>query len=595
VNAERATSLRSLPSLVQAEQVRLAMEQVKRIPVPHTLLDLCLAWTATKAGLGQLAWWWFAVMTLCQVGRTVLLVRLDRSARLTPDQMLSWLANLLAFLGAIHAVLVMLVFLQPMGTPQYIMTMILVGNAAGAVSPAAGHLRSYLLWAAVFGGTLMAAWLLQRTLEGAAVAMLVLFLFTVLTLYVRDQGAAIAQLVNLTESLRIERDRAERASEAKTRFFAAASHDLRQPLTALSYNAATVQALAEIEGHETLGRVGEGIRRALGESRALLDSLLEVSELDAGVVGAQRGDVDVVALLSDIKDSFAVMASERGLELWVHCETPRLVASSDPQLLKRIVQNLVGNAIKFTEHGSITIVAAIEDFDRRPGVVIRVVDTGSGIPPESQERVFDEFYQVGNAERNRSRGLGLGLAIVRRLASLIGAQVTLQSCPGKGSTFSVQLPMAVGTSAPADQLPTANGHQCRCAGQGRRVLIVDDESTVRDALHTLLTTLGWQVFTASDEEAAVAAWHGGFAPQAVVLDFRLSGGRSGLDALAALRTLGCDAPAWMVTGDTEPSRITAARAAGLPVLYKPVDGLQLAALMNDAVFPIATLENAKPA
>lgn len=576
-----------LRPLIEAEQVRLAVDQVRRLPLPHLLLDACLTWSAVQAGLGTPAWVWLALMTAAQVGRTVYVLRLHRSGRLAAHAMLARMGHLMAGLGAVHALLIVLVFAQSSPSAEYVMTMILVGNAAGAVSPSAGHLRGYLEWAAVFGGTLVAAWLLKGTVEGAAIGSLVAFLFVVLSLYVRDQGRTIGHLVGLSESLRIERDRAEKASEARTRFFAAASHDLRQPLTALSYNAATVQALAQSSGDATLQKVSAAIRRALGESRNLLDSLLEVSELDAGVVKSQPRRIDVARLLDDLDEAFTRVADDKGLSLVVSArsvllgqagEVP-LQAYADGGLLRRILQNLIGNAIKFTSEGGVTL-GAVASADGRH-VIFQVSDTGPGIAPEARERVFEEFFQTGNPERNRSRGLGLGLAIVRRLAHLIGAEIRLQSEIGRGSTFEVVVPRA---DAPDTSRTGAEGRASRPAplalGAARRVLVVDDESEVAEGLATFLVALGWEARAVPGQEEAVAAWSQGFAPHAIIVDFRLAGGRTGLEVLAALRHLGCHAPAWLVTGETEPSRILAARESGIPILYKPVDGLKLAEMLD---------------
>ncbi len=574
---DRSQAEDGLLPLVQAAQVRLAIEQVRRIPLPHFLVDVCVAWTAYKAGVGPTAWAWFAGMTFAQVGRTLYLVRLERLHTLSAAQMLVRLATSLTILGALHAILMAMVFAHPVGSAHYVLTMILVGNAAGAVSPAAGHLRSYLAWAIAFGGTLALCWVTRGTLEGLAIALLVVALFVILTLYVRDQGVTQAELVRLTDSLRRERDRAERASQAKTRFFSAASHDLRQPLTALSYNAATVRALAVVSGNETLAKVGQGISRALDESRALLDSLLEVSQLDAGAVRVSWEAVDIVSLLREVADTCASVALERGLDLRLQCDVAEPIAAwADVALLRRVVQNLVGNALKFTQSGHVLLHCQCLRGSGAEEVEIRVTDTGPGIPYAAQEHVFEEFFQVDNAERDRSRGLGLGLAIVRRLVALLHGSITLHSVPGEGTTFRVLLQRTSAVSAfPAVGSAGEEGTSTLLAA-GRRVMVVDDEREIRESVTTLLTTFGWVVCAAPDLACALASWKGGFVPDVLVIDFRLREGASGLDVLRELRGCGCAAPALMITGDTEPGRITAARAAGIPVMYKPVDGFKLA-------------------
>jgi two-component system, sensor histidine kinase len=564
--------------LIQASQARLGIEQVRRIPPAHFLVDLCVAWTAYKAGVGASAWIWFVVMTIAQTGRTIHLVQLDRSGKLSAARMLRYLTVWLTVLGALHAVIMAMVFSQPPSNVRYVLTMILVGNAAGAVSPAAGHLASYIWWEVVYGGTLVTCWLLQGSLEGLAIATLLAALFVILTFYVRDQGRSQAELVALTDSLRRERDRAERASQAKTRFFSAASHDLRQPLTALSYNAATVCALAEVQQDETLAKVGQGISRALEESRSLLDSLLEVSELDAGAVRVGWETVEVTALLREVVEQSASVARERGLELRLeHARMSPCMAWADVVLLRRIVQNLVGNALKFTASGTVLLGCRYLGDGPDGGVEIAVADTGRGIPPEAQDQVFEEFFQVGNAERDRSRGLGLGLAIVSRLVRLLEGSISLSSVPGEGSTFRVALKRAASAKVRAEPDPASTSRPVNLIrANGRRVLVVDDEREIRESLSTFMGTLGWSVRAVSDSDAAIEAWDSGFEAEVLVVDFRLRDGSSGLEVLARLRERGCAAPCVMITGDTEPGRITAARAVGIRVMYKPVDGFVLA-------------------
>lgn len=596
VEHRAAAASPALVALVEAEQIRLIVAQARPVSLTHFLLDLFVSVLGWRAGIGHAAWIWLGVMTVVQVGRAVYLVRQHDAGRIDARKLLGRQAWLLVAIGTVFASMMVMVFARPSTQAQLVLTMLLTGNAAGAVVTVAGHLRTFLMWAAVYGGTLIMCWLSQGTIEGAIFAGLIAALFVALSLYVRDQGRTLLRLVTLTEdlrrerdkqvqwaeALRHERDRAERASEAKTRFFASASHDLRQPLTALSYHAATVQALAANSGDETLTQVGSGIGRALAESRALLDSLLEVSKLDAGVIEVQRSAVDIGALLNEVGDAFMAEAEERGLQLRVRVTAGRpLIADTDPSLLRRILQNLVGNALKFTPEGTVWLQA-------RPGgtpetVELRVVDTGIGIPAEAQERVFEEFCQVGNPARNRSRGLGLGLSIVRRLATLLGTRVELSSAPGKGSTFQFTLPTIAdfargaragdGTTSRAI-LPPTNGR--------RRILVLDDEADIRESLTTMLKAYGWEVAAEASGSEALARVKDGFHPDALIIDFRLRAGESGLAVLAELRAAGSDAPAWLITGDTEPHRIAEARAAGVPVIYKPVDGLQLATLLREA-------------
>jgi signal transduction histidine kinase/CheY-like chemotaxis protein len=571
----------ALASLVLTEQVRLTVEQLWRVPLPKFLVDGCMAWTAWNAGAGRRAWLWLLVMTIAQLARTAYFIYVDRKGLQSPRRLLAIHSYILLALGAWHAPLILLVFASPNVDSHYVLTTILVGNAAGAVSTAAGNLRSYVSWAVVFGGTLIFSWLVGGTLQDVVMAALLLLMFWLLTMYVRDQGKSLRKLVFLSESLRHERDRAQRAVEARTRFFAAASHDLRQPLTALSYNAATVRVLAQRSSDETLTQVGDGICRALAESRGLLDSLLEVSELDAGALEVVLVDADVQKMLCQVSATFLPLARERGLELiGPHADVIALAVRTDVTLLRRAVQNLVDNAIKFTQRGTV-LLEAIEGSGADAGnIVIRVTDTGSGIPINAQEHVFEEFYQVGNPERDRSRGLGLGLSIVWRIVQLINARIRMHSVPGQGTSFELLMPRADG---PAVELPVLARSADAPVPDNGQVLFVDDEAEIRTALCTLLTTLGWRVRTAAGEAEALRVLTMGFSPDVLLIDFRLGAGSSGLDALQAMRQHGCVVPAILITGDTEPKRIAAARAAGIPVIYKPVDDQQLVRMLREAV------------
>jgi DNA-binding response OmpR family regulator len=393
-----------------------------------------------------------------------------------------------------------------------------------------------------------------------------------LTNYVRDQGLAQVALIRTNARLSEAHAAAERASEARTRFFAAASHDLRQPLTALAYNVATVEALAKLRPDEQLGRVGQGLRRSLGESQTLLNSLLEISQLDAGAVDIAREPFDLGELVTGLMQSLRPIASERGLRLWAELPPQPCWVQGDAAQLRRVLSNLVGNAIKFTPQGEVRLDVSTRGQD----AWVAIQDTGPGIPRELQERVFEEFFQVGNPARDRHQGLGLGLAIVQRLAHLMAVPLTLESEPGQGCCFRLKLPLVPPPAAsPPAASPSGLMPLDSAPAPTLRVLLVDDEAPIREALGLYLDALGWTLHAAADGDAALALWQRQGPVDALVLDFRLGGGATGLDVLQRLRAAGCQAPAWLITGDTAPERIQAAREAGIPVLYKPVEGREL--------------------
>ena len=571
-----------LAEKVEREQLRLGVEQHRRVALPHFAASLVVVALAWKVGVPSIVLGpWLLLTGALQLTRYAYVDRLQKRFPSLRAGEVSTAQNRLAWwirvLGIVNAFMVVAMFSEPVSQEHFLATMVWLGNAAGTVSVVSGRTLLYAQWAVIYGGTLAVVWLLQGTWETASMAALAVLLFVMLSLHVRDQERMLVELVSLSDSLQKERDRVESVSASKTRFFAAASHDLRQPLTALAYHAATIQAVAQRDDDPLLREVGDGISRALSESTGLLDSLLEISRLDAGAVPVRWEASEIGTLLSRVGEEFAPLARSRGLALTttVPPELARRTARTDVALLRRVLQNLVGNAIKFTESGRIDLALAERQQGESHGLSVAVSDTGCGIPPEDQQRIFEEFFQLGNAERDRTRGLGLGLAIVNRMVQLLRAKIEVESEPGRGSTFTVLLPIAGENGSPWQGDVVSQTAAVPAASGFRRVLCIDDEQEVRSSLTILLTTLGFEVRTATDASEAVSALADGFKPDVLLVDFRLRNGVSGLQAVETLRASQCDAPVLLITGDTAPARIAEAQAAGVEVLYKPVDGQQL--------------------
>ena len=359
------------------------------------------------------------------------------------------------------------------------------------------------------------------------------------------------------------------ANQAKSRFLAAASHDLRQPMHALGLFIA--QLRERVTESETLALVGK-VESAVTALQELLDALLDVSRLDAGVVTATTADFRLQPLLARLDAAFAPQAERKGLRL--RAVPTALAVHSDPVLTERILLNLLSNAVHYTERGGILIGC------RRHGqnVRIEVWDSGVGIAPEHREAVFQEFYQLSNPERDRRKGLGLGLAIAARLARLLDSRIDLRSRPGKGSVFAIELPRGTAQAVAAETgvvMPTA-------VLQGARVLVVDDDALVLDAMASLLTQWGCRVTTAANGAEALERIGGGGGPPDVLLcDYRLPNGETGVNVIARLRAAaGRQIPATLVTGDTAPERLREAREAGYPLLHKPLQPAKLRALLE---------------
>lgn len=311
---------------------------------------------------------------------------------------------------------------------------------------------------------------------------------------------------------------------------------------------------------------------ALDALASQLDALLDVSKLDAGIVDRNLQTVHMLPLLARLTEEFKPVAQSKGLHLLLDCPRDSYTAT-DPALLERLLRNLLSNALKYTESGSISL-ACHRDAQRW---LLEVRDTGRGIPPTEQARVFEEFYQLDNPERDRSKGLGLGLAIVRRLCDLLEIELHMDSTPGVGTRFSLDL-----TVVQAQQLEANPERAIAAPPSGLRVLVVDDEEAVRLGMSSVLSEMGLTV-RSTDSSAGAMALLAEFEPQLVLADFRLRGDDDGLATIRALRHRLPDLPALLISGDTAPSRLREARAAGVPLLHKPVAITELRKAIAQAV------------
>lgn len=354
---------------------------------------------------------------------------------------------------------------------------------------------------------------------------------------------------------------AEAAGAAKSKFLAAASHDIRQPVQSLLL---LVGALSrKLADHPAHGFVTQ-LERSVDALRLLLDGLLDISRLDAGVVEPQVGPVSVHEMLMRLRRDYAPRAAAAGLQLKVvDCACWVL---SDQALLERILRNLMENALRYTPKGKLLV-----GCRRRPGAVrFEVYDTGVGIAEADRAAIFEEFYQVGNLERDRHKGLGLGLAIVRRLATLLGHRLDVASEFGRGSCFSLEAPLTAGPVPECAEM--ADDAAFDALARRLTVVVVDDEEMVRDALRLMLEDWGCTVVAAGDADEAMAALDAaGGRPDVVITDYRLSDHQTGLQGLARLRAhTGLHMPGIILTGDTAPERIVEATRGGNLILHKPV-------------------------
>jgi signal transduction histidine kinase/CheY-like chemotaxis protein len=362
------------------------------------------------------------------------------------------------------------------------------------------------------------------------------------------------------------RDAAVKADQEKSRFLAIASHDLRQPVHAIGLFAATLERRLQGSAEEPLVR---NLSRAIDGLDRSFNVMLDISRLDSGTIEPRMQQFPLRDLFRRLHMHFAGQAEQKGLGLRFSPGGKSI--SSDPQLLERILGNLVQNAIKYTDQGGIVVVAR----STRSHVHIEIWDTGVGIRAADLPKVFDEFFQVGRGERLRTQGLGMGLAIVKRLVGLLGHELIVASKPGRGTMFRLRvaiggLPDVQDFTAGADTLPMP-------LLQPRTVLVLDDEEAIREGLCGLLQEWGYEAIAAgsiAQAERLVSLME--VPPDLILSDLHLGDGPDGIAGIDAIRQqCGCDVAAMLITGDSSIDEIRRATTSGHPVLFKPVQPRKL--------------------
>lgn len=364
---------------------------------------------------------------------------------------------------------------------------------------------------------------------------------------------------------------AETASLAKMKVLATVSHDLRQPLQGL---AAFHELLLKEAPNPTLQQLGAMASASLQAGQRLLDDLLTLSRLEAGVVPVETGAFPLAPLLDQLAAELRAEAEGQGLRLTVM--PTKAWVRSDPARLQPILRNLLSNAVKYTARGGVVVGAR----PRGDGLRVEIWDSGQGIAKAELGTIWEEFYQIGNPARDGSRGAGLGLSIVERTARLLGHPLEVRSRVGRGSVFAVTLPRVAvpavppPVAMPPSMEPAPRVHPADTSSQrlsGRRVLVVEDDPLQRSSLTLLLEQAGAGVMAADNFDAALAAAQATLqAPSAILSDYRLPGGTDGLSGIQTLRgVLGRDVPAILLTGELSADLVRAAKEAGCLVLTKP--------------------------
>lgn len=566
---------------ILVEQIRIVYSLLTRSGSMTLFLSAIVA--LVMRAHGPIVWWWFALQATLKTAELAEIRWFYSPAMVeaAPHRML----RRLYVTQSLHAAgwaSVLAIAGQDVSAPEFVFVVMALGGVlSGGVTTYGALPKVHAVYVAtfIFISTLTAIYLILVIPDRPAFYLMpVLAMIYCVGTYMntRVSGEAYHRHISLSlantelaEGLAIQvelaeaaRRDAEAANRAKSTFLASASHDLRQPIHATGLFLSLLKNGKLAPEQQVLA---SNAANALNASSQMLDALLDFSRVEAGVVVPHPQVFAFDDLVRQLETELGPLADEKRIVFRVH-ETG-IHALADQALVRLVLLNLISNAIRYTQKGGVLVGA------RRRGqqLLAEVWDTGIGIAPDKLELIFEEFAQLGNPERDRVKGLGLGLAIARRMARLMDSDIAVRSVPGRGSVFRFMLPLASRVQArpsrPERYLPMMSPEP---AGDVH-VIVLDDDQAIREGLAALLAQAGYAVRTADTIEAALA-WAAKDPPDVLICDYRLREGRDGTEAVRLIRDQQCrQVPALMITGDTHPDRIAAAEQEDMHILYKPVD------------------------
>lgn len=575
-----ALNNRDLQQKILVEQIRLLYKPT--LPLIGVNLFVSFALTIALWGFFPhvLLFIWFAVMAITLLYR--LLIYIHFRCNFHKDnikQFATYYVVGTAITGVLWGFCGIFLFPEQSLTHQFVIIAILIGLGAGAVTTYNNYLPAFI---AFYLPTLIPLNIKLYLLEDFATTIFAISL-TIYTVYMfyycivlhRSHKESLRlrfENVDLIEQLREQKDEAERANLAKSKFLAAASHDLRQPLHALTLFTSVLNESNQTPANR---KVVAQIDSSVHALEALFNALLDISRLDAGTMQVEKQHFRLQPMLDRLRNDFEPQSNEKGIHLLLpDCND---VLFSDPSLLEQILRNFISNAIRYTEKGEVRV-----DCETHDGkLLISIKDTGISIPPDEYARIFNEFHQLNNPERDRSKGLGLGLAIVRRTADLLGHPIDVHSEKGKGSVFSIMVEIGNRTEVVEDI--KADSTDTPLTGRPALFVIIDDEVSVRAGMQERLTRWGYNVITAADQDEAINELRrSGMTPDGIIADYRLPNNRTGIDAINAIHAeYGDDIPALIISGDTAVEQLREVNDSGHLILHKPAAPAKLRTFLRN--------------
>ena len=583
-------SLKFAEAPVLEEQLRLLLKGVVSSTLPVVLLSFMLTVSLSLDSEGVALLVWFAIIVVIKTS-AFLIARRHLDISIPPGQAtrLAWI--MLGFYvasGLVWGALPWLTLDSASPTGHVVVLALMAGIVGAAMALTSSVLVVFFAFALTTLSLLTIKLLMMAEPLYTMYAGASLLYFVSLLALARNSSNASASAIALllentalltqlkakTETAELSRLEAEHANLAKSKFLAAAGHDLRQPVHAqgLFLNVLTHTPLSKQQRD-----LVDNLRQSYRASGEMLNTLLEFSRIEAGVVRPRRDVFRLQSLLQKVEAELGALADEKGIVY--RTRDTLLTVRSDPALVEQILFNLVSNAIRYTDSGGLLVGV------RRRGseAVLEVWDSGIGIPPEQQQEVFREFHQLGNPERDSRKGLGLGLAVARGLADTLGHRLTLVSAPQRGTVFRLALPLEAEALPPAAPILSSG----RADISGAHILLIDDDEAIRTGTLHLLEEWGGRVAAAASIDEALARV-AGTTPDIIISDYRLREQRTGIEAITTIRNwLGEEIPALLISGDTAAESLHEFQASGIPFLHKPVSSSALIRAIASALGPRA--------